>query len=136
MNLNADEETLLKHEFEEDGSDESDIVINPPVNKWTLKKVALRFFDAFFLLGNVAFFLFTINKIVTLKSYCPELPFCMMLMQSSTIDSPADTTLAPATSSLTWKHQPIDYDAPNPFAGELGTPELNRAWEELKISEC
>ncbi|RAH41268.1 uncharacterized protein BO95DRAFT_435951 [Aspergillus brunneoviolaceus CBS 621.78] len=124
--MHPDEESLLKGTEDQEEAEASSCPPGdetPPVmahhqpRSHLLWAMLPGMLNSLVLLGNIFFFLFVVNKILTMKGYCPRVPY------------------SPASASLSWVSTPVDYDAPNPFAGELGSPELNRAWEELKIHE-
>ncbi|KAL9610618.1 MAG: hypothetical protein Q9167_004692 [Letrouitia subvulpina] len=65
---------------------------------------------------NVWILLVSLNKVISLRRYCPEIPY------------------TPAKGLLQYEHIALDLVSFNPYAGER-TPEMDKAWETLKIYE-
>ncbi|CRG89610.1 hypothetical protein PISL3812_06649 [Talaromyces islandicus] len=69
-----------------------------------------------FIFFNLWFVLVSWNRRITLRSYCPEIPF------------------APFQHEIQYEKRALDLVSPNPYAGPR-TPEMDKAWENLKFYE-
>lgn len=84
---------------------------------------------------NIAFYSLTWSKASTIEDYCPEPPYCKLSRYNTWPNNLIYKALAPATTSLRYHERVLDPYASSPYGGNVSSPEMNAAWQSLKISQ-